>query len=71
MGNAQLVVNGKLTLHGQTHPVEVMVRMTGPGKYSGNAKLLQTTYGIKPVSIGGGSIKIKDELDISFVIVTQ
>jgi hypothetical protein len=29
---------------------------------------LQTEYGIKPVAVGGGSVKVKDKLKISFAI---
>ncbi len=68
------VVSGKLTLHGQTHPVEVNVKqvnvgLSGPAKYEGSAKLKQTTFGIQPISIGGGAVKVKDEIDIVFTIV--
>jgi hypothetical protein len=39
------------------------------GKYRGSAKLRQTEFGITPVSIGGGSIKVKDDIRIEFEIV--
>jgi polyisoprenoid-binding protein YceI len=69
-------VSGNLTLHGQTHPIQVSVKqvnigLAGPAKYEGSAKLKQTTFGIQPVSIGGGAIKVKDEVDILFTIVLQ
>ena len=64
-------VSGNLTLHGQTHPVMVSVRTTGPGKYEGSAKLKQTAFGIQPISIGGGAVKVKDEVDIIFTIVLR
>jgi polyisoprenoid-binding protein YceI len=64
-------VSGNLTLHGQTHPIQVNVKPAGPGKYEGSAKLKQTTFGIQPISIGGGSIKVKDEVDINFTIVLR
>jgi polyisoprenoid-binding protein YceI len=69
--NGALTVSGDLTLHGQTHPVEVRVRRLQDGKYEGTAKLKQTTFGIEPIKIGGGAIKVKDEVDISFTIVLR
>src|SRR3954464_2871215 len=54
-------VTGDLTLHGQTHAVTVRVtRATQNGKaaYAGSAKLKQTDFGISPVSVAGGNIKV-------------
>ncbi len=65
------LVSGTLTLHGQKHPVQVSVKAVGPGKYQGATKLKQTAFGIQPISIGGGAIKVKDEVDIAFTIVLQ
>ncbi len=31
----------------------------------------QSDYGIKPVSIAGGTLKLKDEIDLSFDIVAR
>jgi hypothetical protein len=31
----------------------------------------QTDFGIRPIKIGGGVVKVKDKLDISFRIHTQ
>jgi polyisoprenoid-binding protein YceI len=69
--NGAYAVSGNLTLHGQTHPVQVVVKTAGPGKYKGSAKLKQTTFGIQPISIGGGAVKVKDEVDIVFTIVLK
>ena len=30
--------------------------------------LKQTTFGIKPISVAGGTIKVKDEVEIDFAI---
>ena len=38
------------------------------GHYRGSAKLRQTEFGITPVTIGGGAIKVKDEIRIEFDI---
>ena len=61
-------VQGELTLHGQTRPVTVEVEGSS-GRYRGSARLRQTEFGIAPISIGGGSIKVKDEILIEFEIV--
>jgi polyisoprenoid-binding protein YceI len=60
-------VQGNLTLHGQTRPVTVEVRETG-GRYVGTARFKQTDFGIKPVKVGGGAIRVKDEIRIEFDI---
>ena len=60
-------VSGELTLHGQTRPVTVEVREDG-GRYVGSAALRQTEFGIKPVKVAGGTVKVKDELQIEFQI---
>jgi polyisoprenoid-binding protein YceI len=61
-------VNGELTLHGQTKPVKVHVTQTA-GHYKGSTTLNQTDYGITPVTIVGGTVKIKNGVRIEFDIV--
>jgi polyisoprenoid-binding protein YceI len=60
-------VTGTLTLHGVSKPVAVEVRRDGD-VYAGSAHFKQTEFGIQPVKIAGGVVKVKDELDISFKI---
>lgn len=60
-------VAGNLTLHGQTRPVSVQVREQN-GQYSGSCKLNITDYGIKPVKAAGGTVRVKDEVQIDFEI---
>jgi len=60
-------VQGTLSLHGQTRPVTIDVRETG-GHYEGSVRLKQTDFGIKPVKAGGGTVKVKDEIQIDFKI---
>ncbi len=67
-GSGKWTVTGDLTLHGQTRPVKVEVEGEN-GHYRGSAKLRQTEFGITPVTIGGGAIKVKDEVQIEFEIV--
>ncbi len=37
----------------------------------GEVSILQTDYGITPVKVGGGSVKVKDKLKITFTVVTH
>lgn len=63
-------VEGELSLHGHTRPVSLRVTESG-GSYSGSVKLRQTEFGITPVTIGGGTVKVKDELRLDFTIVLK
>jgi hypothetical protein len=38
------------------------------GKYLGSVTLKQTDYGITPVKIGGGAVRVKDEIIIELSI---
>jgi len=66
-GNGQWNVLGNLSLHGVTKPVSVMVKRSG-GAYTGHTTLKQTDFEIKPISVGGGTIKVKNEIEIDFQI---
>src|SRR5438874_12544759 len=63
------VVHGQLSLHGVAQPVVVSVRSEN-GRYKGKCTLKQRNYGITPISIAGGTVKVKDELQIEFDIRT-
>lgn len=67
-GENRWTVHGDLTLHGQTHPVKVDVERQ-EGRYRGSARLRQTEFGITPVTVAGGTIKVKDEVRVEFEIV--
>jgi len=60
-------VEGELTLHGVTKPIRANVKRQGEA-YAGHASFKQTEFGIKPVTAGGGLVKVKDELEIAFEI---
>jgi len=68
-GPGRLLVRGQLSLHGVTRPVMVNVQ-AADGRYIGNVSLKQRDYGITPVTVGGGTVKVKDELKIEFDIRT-
>jgi len=69
-GNGVWDVAGKLTLHGETRPVRLQVRFVDR-TYVGSVTIKQTDFGIQPVSAGGGTVKVKDELKIDFAIKTK
>jgi len=69
-GEGKWMVSGDLTLHGQTHPVKAEVEGRD-GHYTGAAQLRQTDFAIKPVSIAGGSIKVKDEVRVEFELFSR
>lgn len=67
-GEQRWIVDGNLTLHGQTKPVRVEVFFRN-GRYAGSATIKQSDFGIKPVSVAGGTVKVKDQAKIEFDIV--
>jgi polyisoprenoid-binding protein YceI len=68
--NNEWNVSGQLTLHNVTKPVQLHVQLF-EGKYVGTTTIKQTDFGIQPVSAGGGTVKVKDELKIDFSIKTK
>src|SRR6185295_16366043 len=62
-GDGQWKVEGALSLHGVTKPVSLAVKRTGDA-YTAHTVLKQTDFAIKPVSVGGGLVKVKNEVDI-------
>jgi polyisoprenoid-binding protein YceI len=66
-GTDHWVVHGTLDLHGQSHAVTVEVSLKD-GVYRGTAALKQTEFGIKPVTVAGGTVKVKDEIKVEFAI---
>jgi polyisoprenoid-binding protein YceI len=66
-GAGSWTVAGKLTLHGQTRPIAVQVRDRS-GHYVGRARLKQSDFGIKPIKVAGGAIRVKDEVWVEFDI---
>ncbi len=69
IGGRRYRVTGKLTLHGVTKELTFEVERNIEGQYRGKTKLKQTDFGIQPVSVAGGTIKVKDELDVEFDIL--
>lgn len=67
-------LNGDLTLHGVTKRMAFPVSATITEKElraTGEAKLKQTDFGLKPFEKGMGLIKIGDEVKVSFSVVAK
>ncbi len=60
-------VTGRLTIHGQTRVVIFSVALLN-GQYRGEVPIKQRDFGIEPIKIAGGTVKVKDELKIQFEI---
>jgi len=73
-GRYQVKVNGNLSLHGVTRSLTVPGQLSILGdmfRASGEFPLSQASYGIQPVSVAGGTLKLKDELKFKFDIVAR
>jgi polyisoprenoid-binding protein YceI len=70
IAGGQWKVEGNLTLHGVTKPVSLTVKQAGDS-WTTHSVLKQTDFGIKPISIGGGVIKVKNEVEIDFQIFAR
>jgi polyisoprenoid-binding protein YceI len=60
-------VHGDLSLHGVTRAVEVPVTTAG-SHYQGRVTIRQSSWGIEPIRIAGGAVKVADEVRIDFDI---
>jgi polyisoprenoid-binding protein YceI len=63
VGEGRWALHGNLTLRGQTRPIMVQVTLKD-GRYTGEATVKQTDFGIKPP--GKAGIRAKDEVRIEF-----
>jgi polyisoprenoid-binding protein YceI len=68
---AAVVIEGDITLHGVTRPLTIHAsatvqadRLTARGTFV----IKQTDFGIRPVTAGGGTVKVKDEVQVEFVL---
>lgn len=62
-------VAGDLTLHGQTRPITLQVSKIDPTRFRGMTTIAQSAFGITPLRIAGGIVRVKDSLRITFEIV--
>jgi polyisoprenoid-binding protein YceI len=66
----RLRLRGNLTIRGKTVPVVIPVMVTrladGTYRAAGEFKFKQSSFLIKPIQLGGGAVKVKDELQTEF-----
>ena len=65
----RFLVLGNLSLHGKTRAISLHVSRSGE-HFRGETALKQRDFGIAPIKIAGGTVKVKDELTIEFDVVT-
>ena len=66
-GTDRWQVTGRLTIHGQGRTIAFPVARLN-GKYRGEVAIKQRDFGIEPISVAGGAVKVKDELTVQFEI---
>lgn len=70
MGEGRWRVEGFLELHGRK--VWVSFDVTGSKeRFRGSATIKQRAFDIEPISVAGGTVKVRDDLKIDFEIVTE
>lgn len=73
-GRYWVALNGELNLHGVSRNHLVSARLATNGeslRASGEFSLQLRDYGIRPPSIAGGAVSIKDQLKFSFDVVAR
>jgi polyisoprenoid-binding protein YceI len=73
-GGWELTLSGNLNLHGVEKQVSFPLRVraeAGELRGVGEISLLQSDYGITAVKVGGGAVKVKDKLKITFIVIAQ
>ena len=71
-GQYEAGIWGDLSLHGVTKRIwfPAKVTLSGPGlRATGSFTIKQSDFGMKLVSAGGGTVKVKNDLKLSFEIV--
>ena len=66
-GKNHWILSGNLTLHGQSHSISFEVTQADK-VYRGTATIKQTVFGMTPVTVAGGTVKVKDEVKVEFSI---
>jgi polyisoprenoid-binding protein YceI len=67
-------LTGELSFHGVARSHSFDARVTRVGamlRVSGEFSLRQSDYGIRPVSIAGGALRLKDEIRFNFELVAR
>src|SRR5262249_3087591 len=70
----EVVLEGDLDLHGVTRRIRVPGTLAKRGqelRITGEIRLKQSDHGIKPTSVAGGTIKVADEVRLTFDLVAR
>lgn len=73
-GGYDLSLVGDLSLHGMTRELNVPVKVTLDGRTLtavGRTAVRHDQFGMKPVTAGGGSVRVSNEIEIEFKIVAE
>lgn len=73
-GRFSLQLSGDLTLHGVTRRITIPVSLlltSGQLKASGKYTLRQSDFGIQPYSTAGGTIRVRNDVVVSFEITAR
>jgi polyisoprenoid-binding protein YceI len=69
-----LTVEGRLTLHGIEKRISLLLHLSAKDaelRAEGEVSLLQTDFGITPIRVGGGTVKVKDKIRMRFDVVAD
>ena len=69
-GEQRWDVRGNLTLHGKSSPITLVVESKND-HYVGSCEVRQHDFGMTPVTVAGGAVKVKDEVKVEFDIVLK
>lgn len=72
--NFHVQVDGELSFRAVARPLALQANVTALGstlRIYGDFSLLQSDYGIKPVSFAAGALRLKDELKFTFDLVAR
>jgi polyisoprenoid-binding protein YceI len=70
----EIILEGVLSLHGVEKQISLPLRVSakdGELRAEGEASLLQTDFGITPIKVGGGSVRVKNKVRIRFDLVAE
>lgn len=73
-GMYRVKVRGELTLHGVSHEQTIEGTVTLSDvvlRAYGDSRIRQSAFGIRKVSVAGGTLRVKDEVKLSFDIVAE
>lgn len=74
MSGGGVELSGDLTVHGVTRKVTVLGTITSTRprlQATGGCRFRQTDFGMKPVTAGAGTVRVKNEVQLTFRILAE